>query len=321
MEIKLASKKELNEILNLCKEFESSPFTFDYDFINLANDRKINPIFAEKLLSSSYSITLYVKESEKIIGFITITLNPTISHIINKKIGNITLLVVKKEFRNKGYSKILIENGLNMLKKYGVTLVTVSTDIYNIPAIRSYENCGFNFQMGWHIFRHFINEKSNGKISEKIEPLENPKILNKFFFDFDRPFSLLKDKNLNRDLIKEYLFNNLITNIIKGKIKALSLKKEKKIIGVLTYQYDEISRLSISREEKVIKILDIMSITDDIKEKESIISAFLTDIKERCFDSIIIEMWVSSENQTLIKNLERNDFQLSYSGIHLHKKL
>ncbi len=320
MEIKIAIQNDYNEILAMCREFETSPFTFDIDFISLANDRKINPSFAEKIILSSYSTSLILKEKE-IIGFITISVNPTLSNLLNKKIGNITLLVVKRKYRGKRYGKLLIEKGLALLKSYGVQLVTVGTDIYNIPAIRSYEKCGFNFQMSWHIFRHFIKNLEPDKISDKIEPLQNPKILEKFFIDFDRPFSLLKDKRLNPEIIKDYLFNNLITNILKGKIKTLVYKEKNKIHGVLTYQYDELSQNALSTERSIVKILDIMCLTDNKTEKERIISEFLTDIKNRLFDSLMIETWVSSENQLLIKTLEKNEFFLSYTGINLHKEI
>ncbi|MEJ5285216.1 MAG: GNAT family N-acetyltransferase [Brevinematia bacterium] len=321
MEIKIANQNDYNEILTMCSEFETSPFTFDMDFIALANDKKINPSFAEKIILSPYSTTLILKNDNSTIGFITVSVNPTLSNLLNRKIGSITLLVVKKKYRGNGFGRLLIEKGVLFLKSYGVKLISVGTDIYNIPAIRSYEKCGFNFQMAWHIFRYFSEDFEVQKISQKIEPLENPKVLEKFFIDFDRPFSLLKDKNLNTQIIKEYLFNNLITNILKGKIQVLAYRENKKICGILTYQYDELSQNALSTEKSIVKILDIMCLTENKKEKEKIITTFLKDLKHRIIDSLIIEMWLSSENQTLIKILEKNSFNLSYTGIHLHKEL
>ncbi|MCX7820629.1 MAG: GNAT family N-acetyltransferase [Brevinematales bacterium] len=321
MEIKLASQNDYEEILTMCTEFETSPFTFDLDFVSIANGKKINPSFAEKILLSPYSMSLILKENENNLGFITVSVNPTISNLTTIKIGNITLLVIKKKFRGNGLGKLLIEKGLAFLKSYGVKLVSVGTDIYNISAIKSYEKCGFRFQMGWHIFRHFIKDFDPSEIAEEIEPLETPKILNKFFTDFDRPFSLLKEKHINTKVIKEYLFNNLITNILKGKIKALSYRKNKKTVGILTYQYDELSQNALSSDKSVVKILDIMCLQDNRQEKEKIATILLNDIKNRLYNTHILEMWLSAENQTLIKTLERNDFQLSYTGVHLHKEL
>lgn len=322
MEIKIVSKNNLEEMLNLCKNFKTSPFTFDKEYILLSPDKEIYPEMAKRLINSPYSISIGVYNDNNLIAFITVSVNPKLSNMVGKKLGNILLLVVDPAFQNKGLGKQLVKKGLELLESMGVELITVSTDIYNTKAIRVYESNGFKFHMAWHIMRNYITSPSTSiEHSKLIVPLKNIKTLSKFYHNLERPFPLLYENSLNRDYVKSYIFENLIRQITNGEVMALGFKSNKKNQVILTYQYDIISQNTLNTNKKVLKILDIMFSPElSEKEKEETIHILLDDLKKRNLDACLIEMWVRAENQDMIKILQKDGFLLAYTGIYLHYK-
>lgn len=57
--------------------------------------------------------------------------------------GHITNICVKKEFRKKGFGKMLMEALMLEAKKQEIKAVTLEVRVSNLGAIRLYENCGF----------------------------------------------------------------------------------------------------------------------------------------------------------------------------------
>jgi len=319
MEIRIASENDYNEIVSLCKYFNTSPLTFDKEFLLLSQGNGIQPSFAKVIINSQYTFTIVMSEKNNILGFITVGVNPFLSNMLHKKIGNILLLVVKPEYQGKGFGKALVKKGVLFLKSLGAELITVSTDIYNIPAICAYESNGFKFRMSWHIFRYFNFDPRPDKLNEFIEPIVNIKKIYNFYDSFYRPFSLLYENTLDKSLVKDYLFENLLDSILKGKIFALEYTHGNK--AILTYQYDEILQEALQTDKRVVKILDILFLQNiDESEKNFLARELLSDIKNRLFDACLVEMWVRSEDQYLIKTLEKNGFSLSYTGVYLHYK-
>lgn len=58
-------------------------------------------------------------------------------------VGEIKLIGIKEEFRNRGVGTSLIENSLKWFKEKGVNLVTVRTQLKNISAMNFYLRLGF----------------------------------------------------------------------------------------------------------------------------------------------------------------------------------
>lgn len=57
--------------------------------------------------------------------------------------GHITNICVKKEFRKKGYGKMLMDALIQEAKNQGVRAMTLEVRVSNLGAIKLYENCGF----------------------------------------------------------------------------------------------------------------------------------------------------------------------------------
>lgn len=84
------------------------------------------------------------EEHDKLVGFITLKNN-----------GNIPLLGVGESYRGKGISRKLLSHALLELQKMGSKQAMIETQIGNVPAIRSYQSCGFkildtHLTFSWH---------------------------------------------------------------------------------------------------------------------------------------------------------------------------
>lgn len=115
------TKEDLNSIANILQ----SDFDDFWNYNILSNE-----------LNSSNSIYLVAKINDEIIGFAGITL------ILDE--AEINNIVIKKDFRKKGYSKILLQNVIDLSKKQNIKKINLEVNIENIIAINLYHS--FNFK-------------------------------------------------------------------------------------------------------------------------------------------------------------------------------
>jgi len=309
--------KDYNEIINLSKNYKTSPFSFDRRLSNY--NKNLFPVFADEMVKNPKSTTLVLEENNRIIGYITFGENQKISRVLNKKIASILLLSIDENYRNKGFGKYLVQKSLQIMRNFNINIVTDGTDIYNIPAINVYESNGFKMYNCWHIYRYYPNiNKSNYKISENIDVC-NIKFINEFYDYFTRPISLLKDKKVDTISLKNYLFDKFKNEIINGNTKCLQYQKEGNILGILSYTLDKISQKTFGIGKPIYKILDL-NIKKDYRDcgyENEIIQDFIARIKDFEF----VEFWVDAENDYIINILENNNFHLSYTGLNFHLHL
>lgn len=115
------TKEDLNSIANILQ----SDFDDFWNYNILSNE-----------LNSSNSIYLVAKINDEIIGFAGITL------ILDE--AEINNIVIKKDFRKKGYSKILLQNLIDLSKKQNIKKINLEVNIENTIAINLYHS--FNFK-------------------------------------------------------------------------------------------------------------------------------------------------------------------------------
>lgn len=115
------TKEDLNSIANILQ----SDFDDFWNYNILSNE-----------LNSSNSIYLVAKINDEIIGFAGITL------ILDE--AEINNIVIKKDFRKNGYSKILLQNLIDLSKKQNIKKINLEVNIENIIAINLYHS--FNFK-------------------------------------------------------------------------------------------------------------------------------------------------------------------------------
>lgn len=92
--------------------------------------------YSRKLLENAIRFEAYYKD--KIVGLVAVYANdPT------KENAFITYVYCKKEYRNIGIAKTLIQRALNYLKKMQFCSVSLEVSLKNIAAIKLYKNFGF----------------------------------------------------------------------------------------------------------------------------------------------------------------------------------
>lgn len=122
MEIRVASKLDLDSIVEIEEESFSVPFKRDDILYELEN----NP----------FSKTLVIEdEDKKIYGYIIFW--------ITFDSATINRIAVRKNKRNRGFARFLLQNAEKMWKENDVETVTLEVRASNIPAISLYEKYGF----------------------------------------------------------------------------------------------------------------------------------------------------------------------------------
>lgn len=101
---------------------------------------KINSVddYAEKLSKKAEVLVLY--ENMEPLGFIAFyDNNPGL-------IAFISLLIVHEEYRHHGYGTVLLDYGLNLMKKHGMKKIQLEVDPLNHAVIAFYEKNGYRVE-------------------------------------------------------------------------------------------------------------------------------------------------------------------------------
>lgn len=300
-------------LLRLCYEFENSPYNADPDFRKLGTE--FFPVFGEKMLRDHQTSTVVAAERGKVIGFLSFAVNKGLSSAISLKIANILLLAVDREYRGRGIGRELVSRAQSLLKTGGVKMATVGTDLNNFPAIRSYESCGFKTAMSWHILRFYQGQRAfsrNTKI--KVEPFPLGK-LEYFRPYFSRPVSLLNDPQVNTSDLKDFLYEGIRAQLLKGNTIPLAFYENGDIAGMINIVHDQLAEESLKGDAVIYRVLDWIALGE---RKKEIRSALMIEALYRLRDFSMTEIWVKSDDYDTLKAAEQIGFEIRYSGVNLH---
>ena len=110
----------------------------NFDFpVPLSNKVDISE-YAKKIINNA-TIIAAIDKTNSIIGLVCGYTNNLI-----EKTSYISLVGVKKEYRKCGIAKLLLKTYLAFCNKKGIALVHLYTDKSNVPAIKMYNDLGFN---------------------------------------------------------------------------------------------------------------------------------------------------------------------------------
>lgn len=138
--------------IRVAEEIEASSI-LDLDKNNFSNffDEKF---YIEKILEENLLVAVIDK---KIVGFILF------NSVFDE--AEIYKIVVSKDFRKNGISKELMKNFIERVKKKDILKIFLEVRESNIPAIKLYENFGFeNIRI---ISDYYSNPKENGIVMLK----------------------------------------------------------------------------------------------------------------------------------------------------------
>ncbi len=302
-------QSDLPRLLEISLQFDTSPFSFDSEFRTLSD--YYEPYFAREMLTKKATTTLVAESENEVEGFISVAINNVAGATLGQKTATVLLLVVNQEQRNQGIAKRLVTSALKLLRNNGVELVTVGTDLYNYPALHVYESLGFRMQMGWHIYRYYAHRQSIQVRMEENVDIAQPRFLELFKNDFDRPVSLLRDPKLRVEGLRNLLFENLYRSLMKGNTFGLMWKQNLQPEAMILYQHDQLALSTLGLGHGIYRVLDNWG------PCELRIRMF-HDLIARLRDFKLLEYWVRAENTSSIRSAEDAGLRLSYSGVSLH---
>ncbi len=314
MELRNYKTSDLPHLLELSSQFDTSPFTFDNRLFDPVSG--LDPVFAREMISRKETYTFVLESEQEIIGYISISMNVPLSRVLKRNIASILLLVVHKNHRSKGMGKYLVSKAIEVMRNKDIALFTVGTDLYNTPAINSYERNEFLTRMTWHIYRWHPGKEKKLSLSENVDIIKESH-LHYYRPWFDRPISLLHEPEIEHDTLMEFLWNTFLSKRHSYTYPILEYFKNENERALILVNQDTLSMQSLRTDNNIYRISDLL-IPDNAKYRDTGISV-LNDIKCRFSDGHYLEIWVKSTDKQKIHLLEESGFQLSYSGINLHR--
>ncbi len=306
------------------ESFELTSFNTDLSLPKNIGGKVAWELWCKPILRSEKNKYCIVAVSnKKAVGYIIYGADADCSKVINKKIGNIILIAVKKEFRNKyNIAENLVNTVVNIFKKYEFDIITVGTDLDNLPALITYIKLGFRPILSWATFRNYFNAIKDEDTKPKIMAVDKneKKIIKNFLENISRPTSLLIDRNISELQKKTLLIHikeKVKEEIQNNKLNLFVIKENKKTGGFFT----------VIKKEDISQIIgkDFCRINDIIflhkKEKANIryINSILQFLKKNGCE--IVEIFVKLNEWLKIKYLCKTGFILVHNAITLHKYL
>lgn len=258
-------------------------------------------------------------ENKKAVGYILYGAEPNYSKIIEKKIGTIILLAVKEEYRSK--HKIcdeLLKNVITLFNNNNFDIITVGTDLNNLPALINYIKFGFIPILFWSTYRNYFELKLIKNELYKVEEINNEESILIFLNNFKRPNSLLIDKKIDKkNELEEFLKEQVKYEIINQKLKLVGAYKKNELLAFCTFLYrKEISNLL---KKSFVTINDLIFLTEKEEEKIFLLSSILNYFKNNGAE--VVEIFLESDRFKEIKILNECGFYLIHNAVTLHKHL
>lgn len=142
-EIREANRNDIDKLRDLTSGLYSGTRVFNDPFISedKANEFYMRWVENSVMGKAADSVLVWEEEGE-ILGYITL-----------KRNGSIPLIGVSKKAQGKGIGKSLIKASFNKFRQWGLKKVIIETQINNIPALRTYQACGFKITDSHLTFR------------------------------------------------------------------------------------------------------------------------------------------------------------------------
>jgi ribosomal protein S18 acetylase RimI-like enzyme len=139
----LQKEDSFENLISLSKDFFEEYESFHEDFfkIDRLRDRDIVDYFSG-FIDHADGKTYIAIDDEKIIGYITVYVKSQPGYWKIKKVGDISGLMVRKEYRRRGIGQRLLSEAASFFKSKGVKYFTLFTSSENHTALKFYEKCG-----------------------------------------------------------------------------------------------------------------------------------------------------------------------------------
>lgn len=274
------------------------------------------------LLSPKNKCCITACVNNKAIGYLIYGINSQWSKIIKQNIGTIILMAVDQEYRSKyQVAPDLLRYVLNTYKELKISIITVGTDLDNLPALISYINTGFKPVLTWTTFRRYYQQQKN--ISYPGLKIDQTKSINiKICERIHRPVSLFYDHNFSEEQknnLNRFIKKKVKQEIVSGKLTGYQIKYKHKLVFYITLYHDKL--ISTILQKGFYRIHDLIILTEDRKLAMEVFNYFLPALKEYHTDLEILEIFSQLNNWPLLELLSRNSFIQIHNAITLHYHL
>lgn len=274
------------------------------------------------LLSDKKRYCIVATVDNKAVGYLIYGLNAEYSNLLKKRIGYIILTAVNKNYRKKfQIAKNLLKYVINLYKNLKVDIISVGTDLDNLPAVINYINNGFRPILNWSTFRYYF-QNIDPILNTEIQIICPNKINIRNFNKITRPLSLLIDNQINssqKNKLTNYIKNKIKREVLSKKILPFQIRYKNKDKAFITLFYDK--ALSNILNKQFYRIYDIILLEDNPDFNTELITYFLNYIKNEIPNIDVIEVFTNSNNWTLIEVLTKTNFLLIHNAVTLHHHL
>jgi ribosomal protein S18 acetylase RimI-like enzyme len=140
----LETSDSFPELLELSKDFFYEYENNNKDFFEIDSIDEVDiGNYFQKFIGNENAKAYIVIIEKKIIGYITLVIKSQPNYWKIKRIGDISGLMVSKNFRHNGIGTKLIMKGIEYFKQKDIKYYTVFTSMNNISGISLYKKCGF----------------------------------------------------------------------------------------------------------------------------------------------------------------------------------
>lgn len=131
--IRMCTENDIKALQGLASQSFSKTRFYNDPLIKKSQADKIYSEWIKNSILGTMADMVFVwEEGKNLLGFVTI-----------KKNGNLALIALSKDVQGKGIGKLLVKAALSQFKKWKVKTSTIETQMTNIPALRTYQSCGY----------------------------------------------------------------------------------------------------------------------------------------------------------------------------------
>jgi len=146
LKIRLAVKKDINNIVGLYREFSDYHHKLDPDYWSKSSkliDRFFKLNVLDKKIGKRNSRILLVEFDKNLIGYFIAYYTKTPPMISYVRMGHISHGFIKKDFRKSGIGRIVLEEIFAWFKENKVQIVELDVSIGNELGVNSWRRMGF----------------------------------------------------------------------------------------------------------------------------------------------------------------------------------
>jgi ribosomal protein S18 acetylase RimI-like enzyme len=139
----LRKDDSFEDLIELSNAFFEEYESFHKDFFNIDHLRDSDIVdYFSRWIDYPDGIAYIAVDDKKIIGYLTVYIKSQPAYWKIKKVGDISGLMVHKDYRGRGIGQRLLDEAKSFIKNKGVKYFTLFTSVENHHALKFYEKCG-----------------------------------------------------------------------------------------------------------------------------------------------------------------------------------